>query len=593
MKKPVAVRPAHWLAGLQNDTWHSTAPAEIVEAYASADGQEGWEAWTDYLEDRRGRPSLAKLLPDGARALLWGMPAPLAKSETAELVGQLGLPESFQKRQRRRRWADDLANWLDAASIATASPAHAYECLAWAYALPRLPNCVGENLWWKLVNHLATTAREARAADARCETLVGQMLAGELSLALAYQIPEIRTCHDNLLTGWSVVAEGLNALADADGVPSNLIMPILPALMASWTRSRAVAEQIGGEMWQAPLSRRYELALLSLARLTTVDDSLWQAADGFDLEEPTQRLMRHLASGKFTRRKHGNGKKLPSPAMHSEKHRFGLMRSNWLPQSPRLSIDYADRVTRLELATAGEMLCSGAWRLEVRLNGESRTVAGEWETVCWHSDKDVDFLEIEAPLGEGLRVQRQVLLARKDEVLLLADAILASPAGRIEYRASLPVCTHVGYHGVEETCEGQWVGDISRALVLPLGLSEWRSSAHHGALEMTSDGLSLRQSCDGAAAYAALFVDLNGKRSKEACTWRQLTVAEQRTARSADTSVGYRAQVGKTNWLIYRSLAAPSIRSLLGQQVKAEFLFARMKPGGDCLRLLETEPIDS
>ncbi len=587
------MRPAHWLTGLRNGTWHSTAPAEMVEAYVSADGQEGWEAWTDYLEERRGRPSLVKLLPNGERALLWGMPVALAKGETAELVRQLGLSESFRKRQRRRRWADVLASWLDAASISTALPAYAYECLAWTYALPRLPNCVGENLWWRLVNHLATTAREAGAADSRRDALVGQMLAGELPLALAYQIPEIRACHDSLLTGWSVLSEGLNTLADVDGIPSSVIVPILPALTASWTRSRAVVEQIGGALWNASVARRYELVLLSLARLATVDDSLWRAVDGFDLEKPTQRLMRHLASGKFTRRKQGNGKKLPSPAMHSEQQRFGLMRSNWLTRSPRLTIDYADRGTQLELAAAGETLCSGSWRLQVRLNGESRNVTGEWETVCWHSDKDVDFLEIEAPLGEGLRVQRQVLLARKDEVLLLADAVLASPAGRIEYRASLPVCAHVGFHGAEETCEGHLVGDVSRALVLPLGLAEWRSGVHPGALEMTSDGLGLRQSCDGAAVYAALFFDLNGKRSKEACTWRQLTVAEQRTARSADTSVGYRAQVGKTNWLIYRSLAAPGIRSVLGQQVKAEFLFARMKRGGDCVRLLETEPIDS
>jgi hypothetical protein len=136
------------------------------------------------------------------------------------------------------------------------------------------------------------------------------------------------------------------------------------------------------------------------------------------------------------------------------------------------------------------------------------------------------------------------------------------------------------------------VGNDARVLVLPLELSEWRSDSLSGSLEMTSTGLTLRHSRLCSAIYAPLLLDLNKSRSKEECTWRKLTVAAQRVPQRADVAVGFRAQIGKTNWLVYRSLAEPGIRSLLGQQVKAEFLFGRMKNSGGCARLLEIESIE-
>ena len=588
IKKPVAPRPAHWLDGTQHETWHSTAPKDVVEAYTEGDGQEGWEAWTDHLEGRRNRPYLGTLLRGGEESLLWGMPASLRESETAELVKQLGRANSFEKRKQRRRWADLIADWLDSASIASASTAYAYECLAYTHSLVQLTSCIGENLWWKLVNHLTTMAREARQQDALTDPLVWQLLAGELPLALAYLLPEIRVCQDQSLVAWSTIAQGLNELVDEGGVPATPVVPLLPALVASWTRARAIADRVTKDSWQDPASVRYESTLLCLARIGEVDQDLWRAAEKFTQQKKARRLLRQLADGQVVTAK----MRLPFPAIHSEKNCFGLLRSTWATDAPSLTVSYSDPVPRIELVCQGEVLCSGPWRFDVSLDGEPRTVTGRWDIVCWYSDKDVDFLEIEAPLGDGLKVQRQFLLARQDEVLLLADAVVADRPARINYDASLPIATHVGFHGAEETREGHLVGNDARALVLPLELSEWRSDSHSGSLEMTSAGLTLRHSRLGSAIYAPLFLDLNKNRSKEECTWRKLTVAAQRVPQRADVAVGFRAQIGKTNWLVYRSLAEPGIRSLLGQQVKAEFLFGRMKRNGGCARLLEIESIE-
>lgn len=588
-KKP-SPPPLHWLDGATAEIWHATAPDRIVEAYAGNEGQEGWEALTDHLESRRGRPPLAKLFSGGQSAIRWLMPDTLANTETAELIAQLGSSKSFTKPGKRRRWADIAANWLDAASVASASVAHAYECLAWTHALPQLPHCIGESLWWKLANHLVKLAHEVEQLTADRDPLLWQLLSGELPVALAYVLPELQTCHDHSRAAWPTISAGLDTLLDVDGVPVRQRIAIFPALFASWTRSRGLANQMGDDDWQEPDSRRYELALLCLTRLVEIDPPICRACLKFELEKPTRRLMRLLSGRQPVSNKRARDKKLPLPAMHSEESRLAVLRPTWSAKAPRLNVSYEGRSVQLELQLAGEAVLSGEWRLELALDDRPREIAGEWENICWYSDKDVDFLEIEASFGAGLTAQRQILLAREDHVLLFADAILSREPGRIGYRSSLPVCSGIGFHGAEETRDGHLVGQTARALVLPLALPEWRCDPRRGNLEFTSTGISLHQAHEGSAAYAPLLLDLDAGRAKKQCTWRQLTVAEWRQPQASDVAVGFRGQIGDRNWLVYRSLAGEGIRSLLGQQVKAEFLFGRMKPDGDCARLLEIEP---
>ena len=72
-------------------------------------------------------------------------------------------------------------------------------------------------------------------------------------------------------------------------------------------------------------------------------------------------------------------------------------------------------------------------------------------------------------------------------------------------------------------------------------------------------------------------------------TWRQLTVAENLTAQSDDVAVGYRVQIGRQQWLFYRSLAACGNRTLLGHNLVSEFLVARFSKEGKVEAIVETE----
>jgi hypothetical protein len=54
-------------------------------------------------------------------------------------------------------------------------------------------------------------------------------------------------------------------------------------------------------------------------------------------------------------------------------------------------------------------------------------------------------------------------------------------------------------------------------------------------------------------------------------------------------AVGYRLQIGNEQWLIYRSLTTPDIRTVLGKNLMHEFLVGRFTDDGQVETLLEIE----
>jgi hypothetical protein len=97
------------------------------------------------------------------------------------------------------------------------------------------------------------------------------------------------------------------------------------------------------------------------------------------------------------------------------------------------------------------------------------------------------------------------------------------------------------------------------------------------------------QSTAGQRLFAPLFVDLERGRLAKPATWRQLTVGQHRGIVPAAEAAGYRVQVGKSQWLVYRSLAPPEIRTVLGQNIKCEFMLSQFGRDGQIEELLEIE----
>ena len=86
-----------------------------------------------------------------------------------------------------------------------------------------------------------------------------------------------------------------------------------------------------------------------------------------------------------------------------------------------------------------------------------------------------------------------------------------------------------------------------------------------------------------------MFIDLNLSRFDRPMTWRQLTVAEDRQNQPPDQAVGYRVQVGREQWLMYRSLTPAAGRTILSHHLLTQFLVGRFTPKGTVQVLVEIE----
>ena len=182
-----------------------------------------------------------------------------------------------------------------------------------------------------------------------------------------------------------------------------------------------------------------------------------------------------------------------------------------------------------------------------------------------------------------------MFLARKDRFLLLTDVVLCGERSSIEYGCCLPLWPGVSFQPADESPEGLLLGSKRRANVLPLALPEWRADERIGDLAQTGESLQLRQSAEGGRLFAPLFIDLDRRRRGKKLTWRQLTIAESLETQPPEVAVGSRVAIGRQQWLIYRSLAKPANRTLLGHNLSSEMLIARFQESGEVEPLLEIE----
>ena len=265
------------------------------------------------------------------------------------------------------------------------------------------------------------------------------------------------------------------------------------------------------------------------------------------------------------------------------------MRPKWARKSPLFCVTWGDRTVRTDLNTSGELLWSNSWNVEVKRDGELLRPSSDWDVVCWYSDADVDYLELEADLGPSCRLQRQFVLAKLDQFLFAADAVLGAESAKIDYQCELPLVQDVEFHTDDETREGILWKQKPLASILPVALPEWRLSQADGTLVVTDGIMRHSRTTMAQNLYAPLFFDLSQRRLCDSRTWRQLTVAERLEIQAAEVAVGYRVQVGRAQWLFYRSLAQKANRTVLGQNLASEFLAARFSRDGTVEELIEIE----
>ncbi|HTU25441.1 MAG TPA: hypothetical protein VMF30_08595 [Pirellulales bacterium] len=595
------------------ELWNGPAPRALRENYHAVDDDAAWRRWKKHLARRRKPGPLAEKFVGRRSPLAWSWPDELGM-DLPDASGAFALAATGKRLKRSaaaERWPRAVAAWLDRPGPESGSPAAALEALAWAYDLVPLVEYLPATLWWRLLGRLVAIANQAAGIDLEAQPLANQWLAGELPLVLASQFPELKPCHELLPAGSAALARGIAELLDGEGLPQCRWLAIFRPLLACWTRARTVA---GKKAWPAETEIEFAHAVGEAIRLSRADGRQPLSTGTAGDWEPKliKQGLRLLDDRQLATRARRllppagrPGKAWPKPdvaaAVHGDWAEMAVLQPGWQCGGPKLTLAYSDRSSRLELEFAGRLIFSGEWQFRLEAAGRPVTLDSTWQEVCWVSDEDVDYVEIEARLSDGFRLQRQVMLARKDRVLFLADAVIApaAPAGghapsepansSLTFSTQLPLGAGLQFEPAADTREAWLVGRGVRLAVLPLALAEWRVDPRRGELLSENDQLVLRQTQPVRHLYAPLLIDLDRKRARHGVTWRQLTVAEGREVQRPDVAVGFRGQSGPDQWLAYRSLSGVAARSVLGQNLNTEFLFARFQRDGEVSRLVEIE----
>ena len=458
---------------------------------------------------------------------------------------------------------------------------------------------VGYPEWAKIVEQLANLSRlsDFDVGSPDIKPWVIQILSVELPLSLAYQVPEF-VSPDLARSAVRKMSNSVTEMLDNDGWPDANSLATFGPLVASWARALAIMRRFNLK-FPPDAAIQVEWSVRQLLRLLRRDRSLMFA--GLDAEPCTDECLQLVlkmstdADDKtlVSRVLKGKSKKkpkriLPRESSISEWSESGILQSGWWPGAPKVVFEYTGRSFRLEIGAAKTLICGEAMP-DVVFNGRPATPRGGFEVVCNEHDEDLDFVELQMNLSDNLTLNRQLILSRDEEFLMVADCVLPSQPGRIEYRCDWPLAGGIKGMPETETREVYLRTKKIQSLVLPLALPEWKIERGEGRLEMMGNLFRLTHSTEGAGLYCPLFFDLNPRRSKKKRTWRRLTVAENLKQVNPDVAAAFRVQLDEQQWFFYRVVSARGNRTFLGENYNGEFVFNRFDRDGKVTQIIGIE----
>ncbi|MGC4006948.1 MAG: hypothetical protein QM811_29005 [Pirellulales bacterium] len=367
------------------------------------------------------------------------------------------------RRAERSGDAAELRTWLEErrafAGVAdgTAEIAWAYATSAIARAMPFMVETLSADEWWATLDELRQVATDARALTLEERPLLAQLLAGELPLTLATRFPEIAACAADRGAAFAVLARGFDELLDGEGTPHQRHWAIQRPLAACWTRCGVLSDEPFPLADYGVSAEQFPDVVRETRRARANDSQVLlstQAPDdasGFaaflavaerladDVRRRMKKLKRKTPKPKPEPQDDEQDEKqdLNGPSKHAEWSQLAVFRTQDDPRAPTLAMMYAGQAQKIELGVAGDVLISGDWTWELAVDGRILEAASEWTEACHIGDQDVDYLELELDLEQGWKIERRIVLGRKDRFALLADAI-SGPHGAESFNVSHP-----------------------------------------------------------------------------------------------------------------------------------------------------------
>lgn len=273
----------------------------------------------------------------------------------------------------------------------------------------------------------------------------------------------------------------------------------------------------------------------------------------------------------------------PLPAVADDDRVLAVLRPDWHPDGDWLAVDHRALLdaARVELAGTGRPWLLGDWRSDGLGLGD--VPVGPARPSSWTTNPRADAIEWTYRAGPT-RVTRSAVLLRYRKVALLAQQEDGPSAS-----AGLRLALADGVTAAPADDLRAWTLSRSRstARLIPIGLPPLPYPTDRGSLAVEGREAVLRVATTGRRRWLPLVVAWG----KAPTGWRTLTVTEN--SRVCPTDVAFAARLawgpGEDGLLLYRSLARPALRAVLGHQTRARFLVARFSTEGDVEPLLSLD----
>jgi hypothetical protein len=434
------------------------------------------------------------------------------------------------------------------------------------------------------------------------------LIHGELPWAASLLFADVKGSTQVGNRGRKFLCRALVERTDTDGTPSAQLLERLSLWLAPFVRASEWAKRFKTGLWDEQSGRRFRAMVKVLAPLCRADGRMTGGVGnvvglltsasrlaGWKKKSLPSQLLLALGNGSaaLKRAKLSNGKKPTSqkmlPATQSDWARLACLRNNWSIEADTLVVAHHGEKPIIDLTMLGRPLLSGVWDIEVCVDGNSVRFEDEWKCVCWYSDEDADFLELQALPGKRLQIDRQLLLSRNNHFVLLADAITGPRGARIEYTARLPLVEGLMAEHDLPTRECVLKAPRQSARVFPMALPSERVIGTSGAFRSEEGRLELRQVGIGGL-YAPLVIDWAPERRRSYADWRTLTVTQQGRTIKSNAAAGHRLRIGNHQLFFYRSLIkSEETRAVLGHHTSNETVVGKLSASGDVEPILIVE----
>ncbi len=403
--------------------------------------------------------------------------------------------------------------------------------------------------------------------------------------------------------GRDFLSKQLRDKTDTDGTPNAELADILSVWLAPFVRAAQWAKEYRAELWDKESSERFRSLVTTIAPFCRTDGhfglgnghsrdvvSLLTTASilaGYREKSPPLQFLKAVSSGAAKRGRRARGDAADSvdsddwPVTQSDWARLACLRNNWAVDADTLLVAHHREKPTLDLTALGRPLISGPWDIEVAIDGNPMKFGDDWTCSCWCSDEDADFLELHMEIGQGVGIDRQLLLSRTDHFVLLADVVTAPQGARIDYVSRLPLADNVSHVAATETRDYTLKSQGCAARAIPVALPVDRVSSTAGHFGADANGLQLKQVAMGGL-YAPLVIDWAPEHRRCRANWRTLTITEQSQVLKSEAACGHRLQIGDLHLLIYRSITQPTVpRAVLGHHTSNETVVGRVASNGE------------